>query len=280
MLYPELHQPQFSFDVAQSTFLSNFSHYTRLSSSNDPDGERMVWASAILLELFAFVGCTAEEAERAGLELGRFARERPRELVESVRAQCGIDFDRTFSDAARELDLPLGHNEPSGTDSIQVEDLVRPLETVVAACPIGELSDLASRIGLEGLGHRCRVAYDAIKAFLYRNDVGRKARVALVGRKYMVGALSASEVATLLQLDRPDAVALLERSGFARPVEAIILDDELRGQYLEVIRKRRLDGPPFRSSPKTVAAEVIASERLEGIDARPWLLSGQAGEGS
>lgn len=76
----------------------------------------------------------------------------------------------------------------------------------------------------------------------------------------------------MLDLEVPDAVALLEERGFRRSVDGLRLSADARHERLRRIREDRLarGGRPV-PSPAYVVRDVIASQRIEGIDARSWL---------
>jgi hypothetical protein len=93
-----------------------------------------------------------------------------------------------------------------------------------------------------------------------------------VGRAYAEGRLSLNEAANLLSMPRPDAVAWLEENGHARDLKVIALTPEERERRLARIRVDRLErnGAPAASKQITTR-DVIATQRIEGVDARPWL---------
>ncbi len=96
--------------------------------------------------------------------------------------------------------------------------------------------------------------------------------MAVAGQAYAESRLNVDEVAALLILPVHDAVALLEEHGFRRSVEALRLDPAARkARIAELAKERRLrSGAPI-VDPAWVEREVIASQRIEDIDARPWL---------
>jgi hypothetical protein len=51
----------------------------------------------------------------------------------------------------------------------------------------------------------------------------------------------------------------------------IALTDEGREAILDRIRRRRLEEGQPSDSDEWIAREVIASQRIEGVDARPWI---------
>jgi hypothetical protein len=99
-------------------------------------------------------------------------------------------------------------------------------------------------------------------------------RSAILGQAYADGRLSIDELASLLGADVPDALAHLEQQGFRRVPEHLRLTAEARHERLSRIREDRLarQGEPA-PAPELVRREVIASQRIEGIDARQWLPS-------
>lgn len=96
--------------------------------------------------------------------------------------------------------------------------------------------------------------------------------VTAAGHQYADGRVSVEEVAAMLDLEVPDAVALLEEHGFRRSVDGLRLAAEARRERLRRIREDRLarGGHPVLSIAYVVR-DVIANQRIEGIDARAWL---------
>jgi len=150
--------------------------------------------------------------------------------------------------------------------------ILRTMKSILELCAIEHLEGIAASYALEGWGHRCRVAYDGIKAFVLRNDPTKKEQVAIAGRAYVRGALSLLDVATLLNLHSVDAVVLLEELGFAKAIEQISLSDEDRERIYATMRRDRIqrEARP-NATPTAVARDVVASERIEGVDARRWI---------
>jgi hypothetical protein len=97
----------------------------------------------------------------------------------------------------------------------------------------------------------------------------------LVGRLYAGGDLEIYEAASLLDRTVPDAIALLEEGGYARAIDKIRLGAEDRHAILARVRadRERRAGRPAPSEER-INRNVIASERIEGIDARAWLADG------
>lgn len=93
-----------------------------------------------------------------------------------------------------------------------------------------------------------------------------------VGRAYAEARVSLVEAATLLGLDVSDAAAFLETWGFARPLDAIALDESRRASIGARLRADRLarGGSPSEDEA-LVRRAVVASQRIEGVDARPCL---------
>ncbi len=80
------------------------------------------------------------------------------------------------------------------------------------------------------------------------------------------------DAATLLQLSTSDAVFELEQNGFSRSLAAVELDEQTRTDIYDRLRRQRLaraSGPLV--NPDLVERDVIASERIEGVDARAWI---------
>jgi len=96
-------------------------------------------------------------------------------------------------------------------------------------------------------------------------------RLRIAGNAYQDGRISLGGVARILEVPSYDAVALLEEHGFERPAEVIQLGAEESKTIETKLRARRLlrAGKPAPSESR-VAHSVIATQRIEGVDARPW----------
>ena len=158
---------------------------------------------------------------------------------------------------------------PDDLGVLPIPIFVRQARSIVAACPIEDIENAACLVALPEKGHRCRVAYDGLRAFLARNDGGQEL-LTLVGRMYAHGRLSIVESANLLRMSPPDALRHFEEQGFWR--NNVGLTDEQRESMLEKIREdRRARGGSPRPSAARAVRSAVASSRIESVDARPWL---------
>lgn len=242
---------------------------TRTSSTSPDDSpRRLLQKSACFLEA-ALVG---SHIQRVLID----RREDPnapseavlREIAESVRTMYDIDLKSLVLEVQSELDLPATISQ----EEMTVESVLSSLRSLLEVCPILKLEEIGSEAELEPVAHRCRIAFDGIKAFVLRHDPRQQSRVRVVGEAYARGSISLAESATLLGLHEVDAVATLEEVGFGRKLEAIVLDESERQLIFGRMRDdrvRRLGIP--ETSSEAIHREVVASERIEGIDARRWI---------
>lgn len=219
---------------------------------------RALWAGACAIEAI-------EESKARGAP-----RPEEADLIRRVNMRTGLDTRAILRDVTHHFPpVPPKHAEAD----VSVDLVLRLVKVALSGCPIEALQSAAVAHGLEELGHRCRVAYEGLQAFVLRADPDTQGRVRLVGEIYQAGAFSVPDVALLLGLGPADAVALLESHGYARPLAHIRLGPERREQMLSALRRDRLEDPrPWRApTEEETVRHVIASERLEGIDARAWL---------
>lgn len=217
------------------------------------------------LELMALAACV--------LEVLSDHPELPRhEQVALVGRSVGIDLERTL----RDISVPEGPT-PTLDDiapraATELVTLVPYLRHRTASCPIEQIEQVFRGLGDPGDAHRARRAYDALHSFLLRHDPSTHDRLKVVGRLHAAGQLSIGDASALLGCSVPDAVALLEARGYARSLDVIRLQPEARADLLARVRADRLrrGGAPAPSEER-VQRNVIASERIEGIDARAWL---------
>jgi hypothetical protein len=151
--------------------------------------------------------------------------------------------------------------------------MLRASRAMLVHVPLEALALISRDQDFTELWHRLVTAYESLTAFVRRGDPAPTAEAMRVaGRAYVDGRLALDEVASLLDVSREDAVALLEAQGYCRTAERVQLLPEQRAATLRAIREERLTrgGTPIASSA-LVRREVIASQRIEGVDARPWL---------
>ncbi len=271
-----LPQPEEVFQAAQSAETSLRQRYFAIDSDAplpeiSPDSEQLLEQSAAFLELALGSACL--------LELTREKDAPPHEpmsaaarsyFVDRVKHVCGVDLEVVIPRAIRTLALPkpIGKRPALPTP----EALLRSIRSLIEACPIDYLEALGREIGLDSTAHRCRMAYDMLRAYVVRNDTSVSARLKLVGRGYSEGVLSAADVATLLDVSVTDALAMLESHGHQRTIDVISLDSQARASRLSAIRKDRLHrSGSVDFSRELLIQDVVASERIENVDARHWL---------
>lgn len=160
--------------------------------------------------------------------------------------------------------------------TIRIEEWFSKLRDVARlatpAIPVNELEREAHNLGLESLAFRMRRAHDRLTAFLQRNSETPDHILTIAGRAFAEGRLTVDEVASLLGTDIPTAVWSLEAHGFSRTIERITLPDEERNSIYARMREDRIarGGKPHVDL-QMARREAIATQRIEGIDARKWL---------
>jgi hypothetical protein len=111
-----------------------------------------------------------------------------------------------------------------------------------------------------------------LQAFLRRQDPEQRRMIEAVGLAYAEGRLDVSEVATILNADPAEATWLLEEHGFCRGVEAMTLSPADRERRFTRVREERLSRQSLAvADADLIRRDVISSQRIEGVDARPWL---------
>ena len=224
--------------------------------------------SAAFLELYLVDACLVERLNNSTAR--EDAPPSVSELFEYVRTVTKLDPRAVISDGFRVLGLT---NPSAPSPRITMDGVVRVVRSTLASCPIEYLVRAAAKLDLEPIGHRCRTAFDGLQAFLVRSDPSRVEAVRVLGEAYMAGAASIPQVARILNCTETDAVALVESYGYARPLDRTKLPESERSDILETLRQervRRVEKWPLLDEGFT-SRNVIASERIEGIDARRWI---------
>jgi hypothetical protein len=227
-----------------------------------------------LLELFVVVTATAEAVDELGIRTFGDVRRCAGEIQGRVASVTGIDVPAALR-LGRELGLP-DSEVPADDDpvSVRISRLVRFVGAVTASCPTYFFDHLASVLTQPELGYRFGVACEALRSFLRRHDPHQRDIVLEVGRLYQRGVIELKEASKLLAESPTDTIAILEEQGFGRTVAKIRLTTDERRRGLAQIREDRIhrSGAPSYSR-EIVRRSTIASERIEGVDARPWLIA-------
>jgi hypothetical protein len=196
-----------------------------------------------------------------------------------VLAKCGLDpvtaieSARSYFFSAQQLDAARARGLHERA-IVPVTAFVRHLRSQIESYPIDIISKAAEFAGRLEYASRAQIAYRGLKLFLLRCDPELHSRLDALGDLYQIGRLSLPQVADILQESTTDAVALLEARGFGRPISELTLDDKERVARLRAIRNDRLSRSGVRRTFERYAERsAIASERIEGVDARPWLLN-------
>ena len=241
------------------------------------DAREIVEESVFMLEVMLLTAILTELAGEYGVESYKDRRLRsPEALAEIGRRMRCDDLETVFSEHLPPILRRVGKSadelEQTHAPIAELKTIERAVEWAVAACPIGVVEAAARFAGMEEKGHRCRVAYDALRAFLRRVSPERKARVDAVGRAYARGKLSIEESAQIMGVAVQDAIAEFERLGHWRSPEVVQLSEEKRAELLSRLRQDRIDrqGRP-RGSADRALRSALASARIEDVDARPWL---------
>lgn len=189
-----------------------------------------------------------------------------------ARGLTGLDLEVVVKEHQRDLRHDSQGPLPPEFDPKTIRDgLVRQAHASVVSCPIDELVHLGEVAGRPDLSHRGRMAWERLRAAIRRSSAAEDPRLPTLGVAYAEGRLALEEVVTLMAMRPEDVVELLERFGYARHIETIRTAPDLQ-RRLQAARDDRLrrKGRPD-PDPSLLGREVIATQRIEDVDARPWV---------
>lgn len=243
----------------------------RASSWDTADPRDFIERAVRLLETNLALAGLVEAATELGVRTVGEVLVQASRIIELARTIVGLNPAEVVSRNADLLGSPKPPPKPE-TTTFSLEPAVRVIASLVASFDIEALVLHAQQLALEALAHRARKAFEALEAFVHRNTPGSDRRARLLGMAYAEGRLDLKEVAELLGRSRSDAIAYLERHGFCRSLSAITQSEGQRAGILRKLREDRMarGGMPVVDE-QLVTRDVIASQRIEGIDARPWL---------
>lgn len=246
------------------------------ASSRDPqacqqDDRELLLRSAAALEVTLALAGFVEAAQEVGARSVSEVSIQIDRIRELARTHTGLDPIQVVATATG-LHPATPPTDPSRVFDAPIDPLVRTAAAFAAWCPIDYLTRIAELRGMPQVGYRCQRALESLRAFVLRNTHEHESRRVIAGQAYAEGRLSIAEIATFLGERVDDAIFWLEEHGYGRSIDTIVLSDEKRRERLEKIRADRLSrqGRPTPSRER-ILSDTVASERLEGVDARGWL---------
>jgi hypothetical protein len=239
-------------------------------SAAKPEASRVLLEkSAVLLETILLVAVIHEALSSRGRRWSDLTRALVRDIDALVRERSRLDPEAVTQEFVRCFGRPQAPSQPV---DIADDMLIRALRAAIEQCPIDHLEEISRPVGLERFGHRARIAYDGIRAFIRRTDPTQQEQLRIAGEAFKAGKLTLTEVAKLLEMHPVDAVAALEEHGYDRSLRTIALSEEERAAIYARMRADRLarNGEPAPTH-ESIARDTVASERIEGVDARRWI---------
>ncbi|MBT9555931.1 MAG: hypothetical protein IV100_07880 [Myxococcales bacterium] len=226
------------------------------------------------VELTLFTGVVYEGLVREGATW--LEAMRSQSIQHHVQAFSGIDFPtarRAIANLVANKHLP--EPKPPKRTPVRPELLPHVVRCVreslsASAEYVESVVEGARALDRPDLAFRLARAFVKMQAFLVRHEAAPETLA--LSTLYAKGSVSAQEFADVLKLSVPDGIALLEELGACRPIGVMRLSTEERRSKAERLRGSR---STVRENPELDAAHaarsVIASQRIEDVDARPWV---------
>jgi len=241
------------------------------AAASEPDPLLLLKTGTAWLELFHVSALTWEYFHQHDIRSLDQLQPHAAGLDRHVRAAFP-DVAVAARDIRRILGEALSEDLPHDWPTMEWSQVVRSFDAIVTECPIVQFELMGRRLNEPHLAHRARSAYDALRAFVRRHDPERAEVMRIVGEQYQRGNIRIRDAARLLGLTTSDAVFELEQDGFGRAAPEITLTESERAAAYQRLRQRRLQrSTPPVVDPELVERDVIASERIEGVDARAWI---------
>ena len=196
-------------------------------------------------------------------------------ILEIAQALTGLNPRQVLKRSDRFTPRSTEKSDVADDDLLPADleaNLLRSASSVLASCDLWMILRAAEEIGRPQIGHRCQVAMERLRSFTFRHGPQAAKQIHAAGQAYAEGRLEIGEVAAVLGVPQEDAVFLLERNGFFRSGSKMELDEATRQGLLRKIRDERgaRDSLPVQD-PRLTRRAVVASQRIEDLDARPWL---------
>lgn len=195
------------------------------------------------------------------------------QMLRELRATTGSSVDHVGSALALLIRKAGSENiEPPPSLADTKAQILQSAGEFLRSFPLAEICELARSMGQADLAHRIHTGMEQLQANYNRLHAPASSQFFIAAVAYVNGSIELDVAAKLLGLCRSDLVAALETQGFNRPSDAILLDDTHRATILERLKKDRAQrAGKLHVDSDLLARDVIATQRIEGVDARRWL---------
>lgn len=220
-------------------------------------------------QLVIAVAAVHEATDELGIATWARLTDAAATILDLARRIAGFDPQPVLVRVPRKTSPARDPSAPVGDHLVTMVSLAK---TMVSSWPIDVLERVGHSLGVGELAHSLRLGHAWLNAFALRHSSGDNRALRAAGRAYSESRLTLEEVALILGGTVPDALAWLDANGFGRGVDAMRLSDEARALAFSRLRADRLErgGRPVFDQ-QFVARDVIATQRIEDVDARPWI---------
>ncbi len=260
---PRLYRQQYIRATAEAT--------RSRSDASDDTVEVSLEDLVIMLEIFSMSALLSEIQHDLGIEADEVSADQANECLARLRAMAHIDLEAFFATGAALFGRMTANVTADDDGPLPWDQELRTLSAILEEFPTKAIAENARAAGRPDLTHRAQTSHDALRAVLRRNDPAEKAKLKVAGNAYAMGRLSLGEVAVMLEMSESDTVFELERAGYVRSIETIVrcADETADADLARIaagVAARGGKAPPV--DPGHVRRDVVASQRIENIDAR------------
>jgi hypothetical protein len=235
---------------------------------------------AEILELHEIFCALFEAEDSLGFDPYDFASKDPLQILDLTRALTGLDAREVFKngdrffpkdDSSESEELAISGTAEENRNHLEA-NLLRVSSGAISSWDAKKVDEVAEVLGRQALAHRCKLAVDWLRSFVFRRGAAQAVQIKAAGQAYAQGRLSVREVASVIGVSAEEALFLLERHGYFRPYDTARLSIPDRKEKLTQIRADRIArGNAPVLDRNLVARDVISSHRIEDLDARPWI---------
>lgn len=259
------------FGMEQSASLATLAvSRSRDADPNLPGGLEQV---SIALDAILFALAGAEAASEVGLTRLEEIESNKDKWFQVFSALVGVPLEeRVRAIIAKHPEIQNSSHSPVGSIA-DVLAIVRTIaEMVMRLADSEQVERLIAEEPDPNIAHRVRESLTQLRYVLRRLTSSQaNHRLLVAGRAYSEGRLTLREVGRLLCTTAEDTIASLEEHGFSRQPDVIKLTNEDRKAALSDIAQHLVKRQSAeRDHLDLLWREVVASQRIEGVDARSW----------
>ena len=200
-------------------------YYQDKPAKNDQKQASALSESVRLLELHAVLGLITESIVSLQLKTVGELSAQSQSIAESIRARTNLDLEKVLKENQTLLGTPQAPQPANELLNVSLLFWERRISSLLSVLLLEGAERLAKKLSLPKEWQRFKHAHQILESFVNRHQPKLDHQILILGPVYAEGRISLEEIGQVLGLPVWDVIPELERRGFHRSLDGLILTD-------------------------------------------------------